>query len=462
MRMLTLVLLVMVSMVSVDAACLVITPAGAGTADGSNWSNACKGFSGSCAIASLVRGDTYHLGAGAYTATTFDTANSSTSIITIKSPTASSHCTDTGFVQGTHVGQATITGVSIIDTDYWTFDGEYGTMLSKGSFGIKFAWAAAQTTSPALWCREGCQGTTIKNLEILGSNDPVNGCADSFFLQGYSRPAGMPASVTFDGLYVYGGSTKLNSASSILVEHSYFTENISGTTCHGENIAINQVEDLIVRYNAFINCAGTACFSNPCGTCFDNVDVEIYGNLFYDDLTRTGDCVANGGTYQCLSLGVITNTGSKYTNLKIYNNTIANYLVGKLGGSTLGLYVNSGGTQTGLDIQNNLFYNNAQTDVGDDGTCLSNSYYSTTRSGDACTGDQINGAGDPFVLSSTASANFHLATDTSAWAALSSPYNSDPSGVTRTSSRGAYQYAAAAAGYSRQTSGRTVSGGRVK
>ena len=67
-----------------------------------------------------------------------------------------------------------------------------------------------------------------------------------------------------------------------------------------------------------------------------------------------------------------------------------------------------------------------------------NSYFSVTTVHDTGTGVQNVATGTPFVAPSTN--NFALAFDTSAWTALSSPYNVDIVGTTRTSSRGAFQF----------------------
>src|ERR1700752_4792256 len=68
-----------------------------GNSSGSDWTNACKDFTGSCSVSSLVRGDTYYVGTGTYSGRTFDTAASGTQMITIKGATAADHGTSTGW-----------------------------------------------------------------------------------------------------------------------------------------------------------------------------------------------------------------------------------------------------------------------------------------------------------------------------------------------------------------------------
>src|SRR3989338_753419 len=44
-----------------------------GSGSGSDWANACADFTGSCAVASLVRGEVYYVATGTYGSRTFNT-----------------------------------------------------------------------------------------------------------------------------------------------------------------------------------------------------------------------------------------------------------------------------------------------------------------------------------------------------------------------------------------------------
>jgi hypothetical protein len=426
------------------AACHVITSTGSGTKTGSDWNNACAGFSGNCSATSMIRGDSYYIAAGGYSSPNLSTSNSGSTPITIKAATSADHCTSTGF-QSSHIGQADLAGQLTVSSDYWIVDGQYGTPFSKGSYGIKIHWTSNGQNE--IQCDTGCNSSTFRYLEIQGSN-AGSSCSGpnsdaGIQINGYNHSGGSTG-VTVDHDYFYqnNNAVKYNSTDNGVVQYSVLSENYSSSSCHGEPVAMNDTSNLQIRYNRIVNCAGTACISDPCGTCVANVNVQIYGNVLYDDLTRPGPCVANGGSYPCLSLGLITNTGSTYSGLKVYNNTIANFQTGRIGGNTLGFYVNSAGNQSGLDFRNNLFYNNAPVDMDNSGSCSSNSYYSTVRNSGACTGDQTGTIGNPFVRSSGSglSADFRLVADTTAWASLSSPFNVDPVGTSRTSSRGAFQF----------------------
>src|SRR5262245_52847243 len=62
-----------------------------GVGNGSDWTNACTDFTGSCAVSNLVRGDTYYVATGTYGSRTFNTPTSGTLTITIKGATAADH-----------------------------------------------------------------------------------------------------------------------------------------------------------------------------------------------------------------------------------------------------------------------------------------------------------------------------------------------------------------------------------
>lgn len=416
-------------------ACRVITPSGSGNNSGSDWNNACQGLSGNCSVSNMVRGDTYYLAKGSYSSQTFAKAAAGSLPITIKSPTAGDHCSNTGFNQTNHVGQAVFNGSTIVDSDYWIIDGSYGTEFSKGSYGIKFKWNGGSVD--ALYCRNGCGNSTFRYIEIQGSNYTNSYCDEGMLVNGYNHPGSPTSNILVDHAYSYqsGNNFKFNSADNVILQNSVLDENYSNSNCHGENIASND-SSLTVRHNTIKNCVGTACMATPCAYCGTS-KFEIYGNVFLK--TQTGACVANGGgsgSPDCLS-SILRNLGNNITSLKVYNNTFAGFSGSLMSsGSATAVWVNSSGTTSNSDFKNNLFYNNGPIDLGNGSSCASNAYYSTTRSSAACAGDQTGGSGNPFVDSKS---DFHLTADTSSWSALPAPYNVDPDGRARTSSRGAFQ-----------------------
>jgi hypothetical protein len=425
-------------------ACHVIIPNGSGNGSGSDWNNACNGFSGSCSGSNMVRGDTYYLGKGAYSSPTLSKSNSGATLITIQAPTVADHCTNTGFVQATHVGQADLAGSLFISSDYWKLDGQYGTEApgaGKGTFGIKIHWNGGTSQMP-IAISGGGTGSTFRFLEVQGSNGADTGCDVGIRILGYNDTPNTN-SVLIEHNYIYRSNNivGVQVSSNITVQNNILSENWSTASCHGENIAINGADNLTIRNNRFINCVGTGCIATPSSLHLAMSAFEVYGNVFYDD-GRTGSCPGN---FDCPGNGMIAIIDSvNVTGAKIYNNVVANWTAGHTSsGDSLTLFqTGSGGTITGLDLRNNVFYNNVAMTASDitPATCSSNSYYNTTRSSSACTGDVTGLSGSPFVNAATAPQDFHLVSDTAAWSALPAPYSLDVDGLPRISSRGAFQF----------------------
>src|ERR1035437_8996727 len=101
------------------AATYCVGPSATGSGSGADWSNL-KAWG-----ATPVRGDTWYLETGSYAGKTFNTANSGTTLITIKKAISADHVTDTGWTSGM-ANQATFTDVIQFGSSYWTIDGQVG------------------------------------------------------------------------------------------------------------------------------------------------------------------------------------------------------------------------------------------------------------------------------------------------------------------------------------------------
>src|SRR5689334_3082237 len=95
-----LVFISLCSTVAAEANDKYVTSVGAGAKDGSDWSNACDGFTGLCAGTILVRGDTYYVADGDYSAdgilTLYKAASGTTRII-VKKAIESDHGSSVGW-----------------------------------------------------------------------------------------------------------------------------------------------------------------------------------------------------------------------------------------------------------------------------------------------------------------------------------------------------------------------------
>jgi hypothetical protein len=93
-----------------------------GSGTGTDWTNACTDFTGSCGVSSLVRGDTYYVAAGSYASEDWNKPASGTLVITILRATVANHGTDTGWVAA-YDGQVHWAYDQTFSSDYWIFDG---------------------------------------------------------------------------------------------------------------------------------------------------------------------------------------------------------------------------------------------------------------------------------------------------------------------------------------------------
>ena len=173
-----------------------------GNGSGSDWTNACKDFTGSCAVSSLVRGGTYYVAAGTYGSETWNTPVSGTSVITIKRATVADHGTDTGW-SSTYDSRVIWGYDQDFTTGYWVFDGvsttdptsptAYGFYVNHGSScgsnqsvintsatNVTFRYVAIQMCGPsydtAQWCWQvmpGANNMTISHAYCSNSVDVV-------------------------------------------------------------------------------------------------------------------------------------------------------------------------------------------------------------------------------------------------------------------------------------------------
>ncbi len=211
------------------AACHVVTVAGAGSKSGSDWNNACAGFTGSCVPGSMVRGDSYYLGAGVYTTTgvDFNKAVSGSQVITIKGANATDNCTATGwnssldtstspahFVSGTTwTSSGSDNGAMwAIDTSYWTINGNNCStnQIKKTGQGILLDNSAYTPTTASgdagilidSTKSGGVGSITVSCVEVQGMGMGSDGDAADFSdLSSIScNSAGTQATVTLNGV----------------------------------------------------------------------------------------------------------------------------------------------------------------------------------------------------------------------------------------------------------------------
>ena len=419
------------SAVQAVAACHVVDDSAAGAATGADWTNAYLVLP-----TTLVRGDTYYLADGSYPKYEFDTVESGTTLITIKKAIPSDHCTDTGWNAGSMGSGQAVFNSGALDTfqvsqDYLTVDGQQRTSLSSGH-GIKLNGSDCFGAFCSTLNIAG-SNLTVRYVEIegIGDNDP--GERNEALINGDSNPK---SNWTFQYLYLHHSgqahiaTTRINT---LLLEHSYLFHNFTSPTTHGNCFIDTESPNVTIRYNVFHDFRGTACITmrGAVGVPVDNW--TIYGNLFRSTIGNTDSGVGNGIIY-CLFVGC--------TNVKIYNNTTVFNLTS--GQSGVNWKVGNTGTP---NIQNNLWYGITagltmtlpDGSTEDYNTALNSPIGAFTGPNDVLT---ASGAADPFVSSD--GGDSHLTAATTTGITLSSPYTTDPDGLTRGADgvwdRGAFEY----------------------
>ncbi len=448
-----------------------VRSAASGAGTGADWTNACKDLTGSCAPA---RGVTYYVAAGNYGSRTLSTADSGSTVIAIRAATAATHGTATGW-NAAYVGQAVFTAGLTFTTDYWVFSGGYrantgtlpGDWTNEAGYGFKLDNSGKTACGADVSGGLGYGGPpyfvhdiTIEYLDVNGSHPTGDSCNE----EGMDFEGGS-YNLTFQYNYIHnvgnanfflrgthGGNSTFGTGSNILIQYSYMSYDYSSSAVHGEGCSCSEgIQNFTIRYNYWADMVGTAYIATPSGASYNsgnspNGPWYIYGNVFL--ATDANHCAVGDGM---LAVFDATFTGDIF----FYNNTIANlgtsFCKGQLNtGFGFGLGFTT--PITTIHVQNNLWWNSDVTSIINSGTTnyngasfsapatwSYNSYLGTNSgSSDSDPNKQVNANLTPFI--SSGALNFALATNTSAWTPLPSPYNVDLKGVTRTSSRGAFEY----------------------
>ena len=469
-----------------------VCPGTAGAGTGTDWNNAYTAFgagAGQINPGSMVRGDTYYVAAGTVASLTsthnFSVPDSGTSVITIQAATDANPGTTTGWTSGgtgtCHQGQATF-GPIQTTTDYWTFNGVYNDLMTtpsknKASYGFYFNNGGGTGTpvnsTAAIYVEGTANNVIIKYVDVEGSGNTTNtGIGDkAIWVNSYPVSGGNNDYVGYSHLHdasVY--MLQFGGGDADVAEYNWMERNCcNGGAAHrgAIDLGVNTlssgsseaVSNLTIRYNMVEDIDGTSWIDTAEGAIytFTASNWYIYGNTFQcNTAENTGSNACAGGN------GVIEFLGDPnlspfptYSNINIVNNTVSGLIEAN---GQCGIGLNSG-TYNNLTVRNNVFHScsSNQPLCGQNGaTCTgtttldSNSFYSVAAGDTWGTNAQV-ATGNPFVNGGTNTAganNFQLASDTAAWYALSNLTMAglvetlivDPVQVTRTSSRGAYQF----------------------
>lgn len=439
------------------AACHAVTPTGAGTKNGSSWTNAMAGLP-----ANLTAGDIYYVADGAYPSYLMGSSGTISNVITVRKANA----TDQGQNCSPSIGagwnaatmgssQATFTAPFFIQGSFFTLDGQTRNPDWTGG-GIKI-------TMPNTACGNNGKGifvddfgpatsnVTIQYVEIAGPGYSVS--PDTCEQTGVYAVPNAP-NFTFQYSYIHdvtSGPFQMVTDNTVLIQYNLVARNQSTPLSHAEAIADSGSLNVTVRYNKWVDIVGTGVIVelNPAVTS-NSSNWAIYGNLFY---WTPGN--PNGRT-DGFGNGLVSCQDTRTcTGWVIYNNTIAgcnwtNFF-------NCGIDFAESASGSSVLVQNNLWYNsNSVTMTTAAGITNSHDYNTFVSStGSPAEPHGATGAANPFV--NFGAFDLHLIQDMSSastagtqWAqglALPSPFTTDLDGVTRglsgTWDRGAFEFAGA-------------------
>jgi hypothetical protein len=423
----------------VNAACHVVTPTGSGTKSGADWSNAMADLP-----STLIRGDSYYLGPGVYSEFNHNEATNNSMVITIKRATASDHCSDTGYVDasfGRPAGQAVFQHYLALQSGYWVIDGNYPNAkpASIADTGIYIDGTTCTTSNcwPLNLSQSGnTSNIVVKNLSIQGGGD----AKQSSNIDENIRIIG-GSNFTLQYIEVLNSSNSpivLRGVNGFQLDHSYLNHNAINSVYHGEGISDSGSSNVSITNNTFKDIEGTGIIVElNAGTVSTAANWNISGNLFfYPPGNPEGRTGTDDGLIACINL----QTAKNWT---IINNTIS----GITGLSTRLNFATSSGyctNPTGIVAYNNLWYNSARADVFGPVTLDYNTYIKMTNVNDTGANSiSVPTGADPFVSAATDNYHLNVLTNITPWkptGTIVPGSNVDMDGVTRTTSRGGYQY----------------------
>jgi hypothetical protein len=441
------------------ATCYTVSPSGSGSKTGQDWNNTLAW------PVTFVRGDVYYLQDGTYAAFKFTTAVSGTSTVEIRKAQSYDNCTSTGWSTSTMgSAQAVFQYTSAeplisVETSYLTINGN-GTYASQGcgggpgstkasgpvtpsDCGIKIDNSTCTSTTsgacnyPVKSTTSNITNLTMEYVEAKGNN--TNSSEANLVFAGYSGDS--TPTFTHDFMHNAGCVFIQDGLQDVTATYSYFWgNNTNASGCHGQAVFDAGADSNgVFANNIFRDIVGTSIWTFAATSTTHN-NWLFYNNVIWADSSANDQ--QEDGIIACINSGTIC------TNFMVMQNTMVN-----LNYSTGTVFSNSGGSIT---FENNLWYLNQQISGSTlfaggplftmNGSTLTEEYNSSLASGSTnpFTGAyDVNdaSASDPFV--NWQSGNFKLASENADWdtrLALGSPYTTDPTGKTRTTDRGAYQY----------------------
>lgn len=340
-----------------------------GANNGSDWNNAFTSLP-----STLQRGAIYLVADGNYPEYNFNTAESGTSLITIRKATPAAHGTSIGWKPSYGDGQAQFGPINLT-RGYIIFDGVTGggpdSWKTGHGFKIFANYVSLLTLSGAI------SKITISHIEFAFPTSEVDDSLAADHIFGISSVKDF----TLEYSYLHDTSRVFilsRGWTDVLIQYNYFARNRSTAGRHAEGWSDHNGTRYIIRNNIWEDIEGTGIVVMLYGSAYD---WEIYGNV----VTWSGN-----PNYGGIGNGSFTTRSAEANayNWKIYNNTVVNGL-----GNNTFHYIYNGNNNA---IKNNLWYNSPAFSGG--AASIDYNWYIKSGSRALGSNDIINITGaDPFV-----------------------------------------------------------------
>jgi len=402
-----------------------------GAKTGSDWTNAYSSLP-----ATLVRGDTYYIAAGTYGAYRFSTANSGSTVVTIRKATVGNHGSSTGWNDVYGSGEAVFTSSGTTWTcapsvGFVTIDGQRGTPGVVGSYGFRVTSTASRNGANALFQIDtggtfsssgNCDNWIVKYVDFDWNNGTSAGSSGAGRCIQWN--SGLKNdNTTFDHIWCHhssGFGIYANAAgSNYVITNSRFSDNGGESSYHHETLWNTDINGFTFVGNEIIDTKpGAVTGWLMMGNITNGL---VANNLFY--CTDPAKCTTGGN-------GIIASwTAYSNSNVTIVNNTFANL---PSSGNPAIFFENT----TNFTCRNNLVYTASFGWTG----CTVNTN-NACGGGAGCGGTSAQTGLTTAIFRDWASKDLHLTADTQTGFSMSTVISTDKDGTTRLSwDRGAYEF----------------------
>lgn len=360
----TIAILLLFTFQSFGAANWHVRRAATGTGSGADWNNAYTALP-----ATLIRGDTYYIAAGSYSAYIFDDANSGTSYITVKRATVADHGSATGWSDAYGTETAIFTNGIGIACSYLILDGQTGGGPGNWETGHGFNSSVSGAGAQNFYITNPRSNITIKNFNAQNQGQTSTllgtGTNQNIF---YASTGNTPSYMTFQSNFWHDVSICayfMRAADNITVEYSKFARvGNSGTNPpygpvddeHREFWSGTEDCNITIRHCIFENINNTAVIGLVNGNGVAT-NWQFYGNVIVQNsITPVYNAFSSvidvKNDRETIPQPTPLRTSIYANNWKIYNNTIVG-----TPNSTSSAGFNIGGGSNNI-CYNNLFYTN--------------------------------------------------------------------------------------------------------